>query len=189
MRLKLNPSKTELIWFDRRAMSCTELLDEHLHVDDACIIQPTEVVRDLGVLLDSQLSLSNHITSVARACFFHLRRIRQTKRCLNEQCLRVLVQALVISRLDYCNSILTGLPDSTLHPLTKVLHTAARLIKNLQRHDHITEPMKQLHWLPIRARISFKIILLMFNIHSGSSPLYMSSLVTPCASTLSRRNL
>ena len=133
--------------------------------------------------------MTNHIVSVARACYFHLRRIRQVKRSLNEQCLRVLVQALVISRLDYCNSILTNLPDSTLQPLTKVLHTAARLIKDLRPYDHITQPMKQLHWLPIRARIAFKINLLMYNIYTSSSPLYMSALVTPCAASISRLNL
>jgi len=146
-------------------------------------------VRDLGVLLDSKLTMNNHVVATARACYFHLRRIRQVKRSLNEQCLRILVQALVISRLDYCDSILTDLPDSTLQPLTRVLHTAARLVKDLQPRDHITSALKQLHWLPIRARISFKINLLMYNIYSGSSPLYMSALVSPCASSSSRRSL
>jgi len=73
----------------------------------------------------------------------------------------MMVQALIISRLDYCNSVLTGLPDSTLQPLTKVLHTAARLVKYLRPYDHITQPLKLLHWLPIHARISFKVNALM----------------------------
>ena len=77
-----------------------------------------DVVRDLGVLLDNTLSMTNHISSVTKSCFFHLRRIRQIKRCLNEKCPRTLVQALVISRLDYCNSILINLPDTTLHLYT-----------------------------------------------------------------------
>ena len=126
------------------------------------------------------LSMTNHISTVNKSCFFHLRRIRQIKRCLNEKCLRTLVQALVISRLDYCNSILINLPDTTLHPYTTILHSAARLVKSLKPRDHITPALRQLHWLPIKARISFKICVLMFNIHSGSCPRYMSSLVTPC---------
>ena len=131
----------------------------------------------------------NHVSAITRACYFHLRRIRQVRRCLNEHCLRILVQALVLSRIDYCNSILTGLPNSTLQPLTSVLHAAARLIKDLQPHNHISPALQQLHWLPIHSRIHFKICLLMYNIYSGSSPQYMSSMVTPCSSILSRKSL
>ena len=118
--------------------------------------------------------------------FSHLRRIRQVKRCLNETCLRIFTQALVISRLDYCYSVLSALPSSTLQPLSSVLHTAARLIKGLGPRDHITSTLKQLHWLPIRARIAFKISLLMFHIHYGTSPSYMASMVTPCSASKSR---
>jgi len=89
---------------------------------------------------------------------------------------------------SYCNSVLTGLPDSTLQQ-PKFFHTAARLVKDLRSRDHITQPLKQLHWLPIHALISFKVNLFMFNIYSGSSPVYMSSLVTPCSESNSRRNL
>src|SRR6218665_3622011 len=121
--------------------------------------------------------------------FFHLRRIRQIKRCLNEHCLHVLVQALVLSRIDCCNSVLYGLPNSTLSPLTSVIHIAARLVKILSPRDHITPSLRQLHWLPIQARISFKICLSMFKVKSCSAPLYMSSLVTPCTALESRRGL
>ena len=104
-------------------------------------------------------------------------------------CLQILVQALVISRLDYCNSVLVNLPDSTLHPYTTILHSAARLAKGLKPRDHITPALRQLHWLPIKARIIYKICFMMFNINSGSSPRYMSSLVTPCNQIQSRTNL
>ena len=189
MRLKLNTSKTELIWFDRRSGSHPDLNTLSLQLDKTCSIRPSTVVRDLGVLLDSKLSMSNHVNSVAKACFFHLRRIRQIKRCLNEHCLQILVHSLVLSRIDYCNSVLYGLPKSTLSPLTSVIHTAARLVKNLGPRDHITDSLRQLHWLPIQARISFKICLLMFKVMSGSAPLYLSSLVTPCTALDSRRGL
>ena len=100
--------------------------------------------------------------------------------------LRTLVQAVVISRLDYCNSILINLPDTTLHPQSTILHSAARLIKSLKPNDHITPALRQLHWLPIKLRISSKICVLMFNIHSGSSQRYMLSMVTPCTKVESR---
>src|SRR6218665_1222645 len=94
--------------------------------------------------------------------------------------------AVIISRLVYCNSVLSGLPSSTLQPLSSVLHTAARLIKDLGPGDHITATLKQLHWLPIHACIAFKIFLLMYHIHSGTSPSYMSSMITPCSASRSR---
>ena len=181
MRLKLNATKTELIWFDRRSRPDDDKQIKSLHLESNCTILPSDVIRDLGVLLDSSLNMTQHISSVAKACYFHLRRIRQVKRCLDETCLRILIQALVISRLDYCNSVLSGLPSSTLQPLSSVLHTAARLIKDLGPRDHITPTLQQLHWLPIRARIAFKICLLMYHIHSGTSPSYMASMVTPCS--------
>jgi|SRR6218665_2518976 len=93
----------------------------------------------------------------------------------------VLVQTLVLSQIDYCNSVLNGLPKSTLSPFTYVIHTGAHLVKNLSTRDHITSSLHQPHWLPIQARISFKICLLMFKVKSGSAPPYMSSLVIPYA--------
>src|SRR6218665_2935534 len=139
--------KTELIWFDRRSR-VVDNTTKHLNLDPQCSIPPSDVVRDLGVLLDCKLNMTQHVSSTARRCFFHLLRIRQVRRCLDETCRRILVQALVISRLDYCNSVLSGLPSSTLQPLSSVLHTAARLIKDLSPRDHITPTLKQLHWLP-----------------------------------------
>ena len=133
--------------------------------------------------------MKNQISSITKSCFFHLRRIRQVKKSLNEKCLRTLVQALVISRIDYCNSVLYGLPASTLQPLTTVLHYAAKLIKNLTPRDHVSPTLRELHWLPIQARITFKICLLMYRVHTNSSPSYVSSLVTPCSSLPSRRGL
>ena len=189
MRLKLNASKTELIWFDRKLLCDNNSPFKIMEFEASNFTVPSQVVRNLGVLLDHKLTMVNHVSSVTKACYFHLRRIRQVRRCLNEHCLRLLVQALVLSRLDYCNSVLAGLPQSTLQPLTSILHSAARLIKDLRPCDHITPSIRQLHWLPIQARITFKICLLMFNIYSGAAPLYLSSLVTPCSSILSRQSL
>ena len=189
MRLKLNASKTELIWFYRNPLPNSQLFHTVLNLSPDCSIKPADVVRDLGVLLDNSLSMKTHISSITKSCFFHLRRIRQVKKSLNEKCVRTLVQALVISRIDYCNSVLCGLPASTLQPLTTVLHCAAKLIKNLNPRDHVTPTLRELHWLPIQARINFKICLLMYRIYTSCSPAYLSSLVTPCSSLQSRRGL
>src|SRR6218665_2621544 len=95
----------------------------------------------------------------------------------------------LLSRIDYCNSVLYGPRNSTLSPLTSVIHTAARVVKHLSPRDHITPSLRQLHWLPIQARISFKICLLLFKVMSGAVPPYMSSLATLCTAVESRRGL
>jgi len=84
-----------------------------LSVDNS-VIKPAAVVRDLGVLLDSELTMKQHVNQVARNCFYQLRRLRQIRRYAGQDVAMQLVSALILSRLDYCNSGLAGLPKSTL---------------------------------------------------------------------------
>ena len=130
-RLQLNAKKTELLWFG----SVTELrkVDPSLRslTVGTDVIQPVDVVRDLGVYFDSHLTMKAHVARVARTCFFYLRRLRSIRRSLGRDVTARLVSALVISRLDYCNSVLTHLPASTLAPLQRVLNAAVRLVHDL----------------------------------------------------------
>jgi len=89
------------------------------------VVQPNDVVRDLGVLLDSELSLKEHVNRTASTCSYHLRRLRQLKRHVNIEVMKRLISAFVFSQLDYCNSILSGLPLSTIAPLQRVQNAAA----------------------------------------------------------------
>jgi len=114
MRLKLNPSKSELIWFDRssKLLQCTELSLS----TSSSLLSPASTVRDLGVILDSALSLKPQIAAISRACLFHLRRIRQLRSTLDSASLKTLIHCLILTRLDYCNSVLYGQPECTLLP-------------------------------------------------------------------------
>jgi len=71
-----------------------------------------------------------------------------------------LISALVLSRLDYCNAVLTGLPAAKVLPLQRVLNATARLVLDLKPRDHITSALRELHWLPIGQRIEYKLCLL-----------------------------
>ena len=128
------------------------------------------VVRDLGVLLDAQLTMKQHINKVTALCYYQLRRPRQIRRRVGLEVTIQLVLALITSRLDYCNSVLAALPQSTIEPLQRGQNAAAMLIFNLSRCEHVSPCLIQLHWLPVCYRIfTYKLCTLMHNIQVGKS--------------------
>jgi len=90
-----------------------------------------------------------------------------------------LVCALILTRIDYCNAVFAGLPDSTLPPLQRVLHAAARFVDDLRPRDHVTATLMSLHWLPVRQRITYKLCSLMHGIVSRHVPEYLIDMVVP----------
>jgi len=103
--------------------------------DDSTVSADT--VRNLGVQFDCELSMLAHIAKAMQTCYFHIRHLRQI-RLLGCDVAMKLVSAFVISRLDYCNAVLTGLPESTIASLQHVLNFAARLVLGLQPRDYVT---------------------------------------------------
>lgn len=188
-RLQLNPAKTEYIWFGSAA-SHKKLAgtDTTLHVG-TITIESTDVVRDLGVYMDKELNMQTHVAKLSSACFFHLRRLRQLRYAIPNATMRRLVSGLILSRLDYCNCVLAGLPRSTLAPLTRVLHAAARLAGNLQYRDSVTEALRSLHWLPIEQRITYKLCIFMYSAVHGRCPSYITELLVPISALHNRARL
>ena len=148
-----------------------------------------DTARSLGVTMDSRISMKAFITRTSRTCFFHMRRIRQIRSCLTEDSARTIMVALVMSRLHYCNAILAGLPAASLRPLCSALHAAARAVTGVPPRCHITPVLRELHWLPIQARIQYKLCLLMFGVQSGDGPDYLRELVVASSSMQSHHSL
>ena len=125
-RLCLNPMKTELIYLgsSRRLQFCPMEPQPIAGV----MIKPVTMVRDLGVYLDSDLSLTSHIANITKICFFHIRQLRLVCRSLTLETAEALVRSFIHSRLDYCNGILAGQPDYVYKRLQSVLRSAARLV-------------------------------------------------------------
>jgi len=189
LRLQLNPSKTEFIWFGTRC-NLNKIPCEHLSLPvGSSKIPCSAVVRDLGVVLDSELSMKYHIGKVTSTCYYHLRRLHHIRKYVTRETMIQLVMSFVISRIDYCNSVLVGLPTSTLAPLQRVQNAAARLILGLSRRSHITPALKQLHWLPVKFRIIFKIAITIHNILHERSPPYLNNLITFSVGGPQRRQL
>jgi len=101
----------------------------------------------------------------------------------------VLSCCIVISRLDYCNRVLAGLPATTVVPLQRILHAAARLVNGLRPNDYVTPALKELHWLPIKQRVDYKLCFLVHKVTVRQAPSYLTGMLTavtevPSLSTL-----
>lgn len=176
-RLKLNSDKTEFIWMASRSrFIAVENIMPTVNVCNTTITASTGA-RNLGVYFDRHLDMRQHIINICRQCYFQLRQLRVVCRCLPKDVLRTLLHAFVSTRLDYCNSLLYGLPQRDIRKLQSVQNAAARLIGGLRKYDHIT-PLRrdQLHWLPIKERIEFKVAILTYKALHHLAPDYITSM-------------
>ncbi|XP_058889553.1 cytochrome P450 20A1-like isoform X2 [Acipenser ruthenus] len=137
----------------------------------------------IDTLLQGNLSEKQHISTLARTCRFFLSNIRRIRPFLTNYATQLLVQALVLSRLDYCNSLLAGLPASATRPLQLIQNSAARLVFSLPRFAHATPLLRSLHWLPITARIQFKTLVLAYRCLDQTAPSYLQTLISPYTPT------
>jgi hypothetical protein len=186
-RLQLNPAKTEVLWCSsyRRA---TQLPNQSVCISDSAV-QPATVVRDLGVWIDSGLTMTTHITKTAAGCFAVLRQLRSVRRSLSRDSLIRLVVALVLTRLDYCNALLAGLPAVQLNRLQSVINAAARLVCSARWNDHVTPLLRHLHWLKIPERIEYKLCVLAYRCLNGTGPDYLARDLRRVADLPSRQRL
>ena len=147
-KLKLNTDKTEvLVVGTERKLRSFNLTA--ISVAGCRVLVSDKPISNLGVSFDRNLSMCNQVHRVVRSAYFHLRSIGLAQKMLTVAATKQLVQALVISHLDYCNSLLTGIPASLMSRLEMVQHRAARLIFRSSGHQSVTVLMKDLHWLPV----------------------------------------
>ena len=178
--LKLNLSKSDLLFFPSSSPSSDLSISVPL---ESTTLSPSSSAKNLGVTLDPCLSYSQHISTLARTCRFFLSNIRRIRPFLTNYATQLLVQALVLSRLDYCNSLLAGLPASATRPLQLIQNSAARLVFSLPRFAHATPLLRSLHWLPITARIQFKTLVLAYRCLDQTAPSYLQTLISPYTPT------
>ncbi len=161
--LKLKEGKTEFMIIQPRSSRSWKLTEKvPLHIGDQRI-PPVQNVRTIGVTFDNTLSMDRHISDVCRASCYHLRNIGLIKKKLTSDSLKAVVHAIVISRLDMNNALYCGLPGYLLDKLQRVQNSAARLLSGCSHRAHITPVLKELFWLPVRQRITFKLCTMVVN--------------------------
>ena len=172
--LKLNDDKSELLVFHSRFSPRPDILN--LTVGDESIT-PSTSCRNIGVVFDDILSFGKQVNALCKTSFWHLRNIWRIRTCLDKQSLEIVVHAFITNKLDFCNSILIGLPKYLIKRLQSVQNCAARLVCGLKKHEHISPILSNLHWLPVEKRITYKVLLIVFKCLNGLSPQYLSELL------------
>ena len=175
--LKLNDSKTEL-------MLVTSKRSKHLHNLPTSItignaqIPFKQSVKNLGFTLDCHLTMNAHVSNIARTCYYELRRLASIRRFLTSTATATLVSAFVLSRIDYCNSLLFGSTNDVTSHLQRIQNYAARVIFRL---CHLVIHLKS-HWLPVKVRSTYKIALTVFivTLHKKCTPATLAPAHTPC---------
>ena len=172
---RLNTDKTEVIVFSSKHKE--QFVGDLEMTVGQSKIKPSAVVRNLGAFFDSRMNMMNHVNSVCRSSYAQLRQIGHIRQYITYDATKSLVNSLVTSRLDYCNSLLYKLPKTTLNKLQTVQNTAARIITKTPRASHITPVLKELHWLPLESRVQYKILTLTYKALNGRAPAYLKSLL------------
>ncbi len=137
-------------------------------------VRPSKSVRNLGIYIDSALSMREHVIKTVSRCFGALRQLRTVRQHVPTAVFQSLVTTLVLSRLDYGNVVLAGASKDLLRRLQSVQNAAARLVFSLRRRDHVSDALLQLHWLKVPERIKYKLLTLTFRALHGTAPHYLN---------------
>ena len=176
-KLKLNSDKTEVlvVGTERKLISLNLTA---ISMAGCRVLVSDKPISNLGVSFDRNLSMCNQVLRLVRSVYFHLRSIGLARKMLTVAATKHLVQALVILCLDYCNSLLTGIPTCLMSRLEMVQHRTARLIFRSSGHQSVTVMMKDVLWLSVTSRVLFQVLVLVYKCINGLGPEYLTSMLS-----------
>jgi hypothetical protein len=183
-RLKLNTDKTQFTCLGTRQQI------SKIDVSGLPGVDLLPEVTLLGVKLDQQLSFAAHFKFVSGRCFYQLRQLRAIRDMLTTDTMKSLVVALVLNRLDYCNSVFIGTSDTVARHFQSVIRAAARFIARRGKFDTISAFIRdELHWLPFRQRVEYKQCVTVYNCLHHTAPHYLTEMCHSVASIPARESL
>jgi len=174
--LLLNPAKTEAVLFGTSAQRKNVPTASGIDVVGA-VVPFRDTVNLLGVTLDSALTMDRHVTEVVRSCNYHIRALRHIRPLLTFDVANVVGHSIVSSRLDHANALLYGTSAANIHRVQVVQNSLARVICQASWSASATELLQQLHWLPVRQRIIYKLAVVTYKTRTTSTPTYLSHLI------------
>ena len=183
---KLNDDKTEFIIFE----TCQQLRKiDHITIGMSSEnIVPIEHVRNLGFFMDKLFKNTTHINKLYSSLCHQLKNIQNIRGKLDFEAAKTVVQALILSKLDYFNSLSVETPECHLSWLQYIQNMTCRVVWNLRKYDHVTASMKSLHWLRVWECISYKIACLVHQCKVRSAPQYLVDLLPIAAHNHSLRS-
>ena len=167
-KLLLNPDKTKLVIFGSRKLG-RKIEGLHLSLLGK-ELTPAESAKDLGVILDLNLTYEDHITKTVSTCMSRLGQINRVKHVLDKDTLTIIVNCLVFSKLFYCSNVWSNTTESNLDKVQKVHNFACRIISGVKKFDHITPVLRAMQWLPIRQQLYYRNAVMAFNCMTGRAP-------------------
>ena len=185
-KLKLNDDKTELLIVLSESAQ-NKIQNTHIQIGSSTI-SASNNVRNLGIYLDSNMSMENHIKKVCQSAYFQIRNLSSIRKLLSKDTAESLMHAFVTSRLDNGNALLNGITEQQLKKLQLVQNSAAHVLTKTRKFDHITPILTNLHWLPVHYRIQYKTLLLTWKGLNNMAPSYITELLTPYTLTRSLRS-
>ncbi len=185
--LRLNDDKTEIMVFGS-AQQLKKVSVDSIPIGDVSVI-PSSTVRNLGILQDSTMSMSTHISRICSSASLHLRNIARIRPFLSVKTTEQLVHSFISSKLDMGNALLYGLPDIQIDRLQKIQNHAARLVTGTRWDMHITPVLKALHWLPVRERIEYRLLTQVYRGLNNQGPTYITELLQRYTPTRSLRSV
>ena len=185
-KLKLNPDKTEFMLLGNKAQQNKVAASFPIEVLGNNII-PAAKAKNLGVILDPELNYSLHINNIVKVCNYFIRDIRRIRKHLDIDTAIALANALVSSRLDYCNALFHGIPKKYLNKLQRVQNSLARVVTKAPRFTSSAPLLAKLHWLPVTSRINFKLACITYKAIYKKQPASLTECIRLRSSNTSTR--
>ena len=158
-KLKLKDSKTEFF------ITASQFNHRHHKPSNITLFirkkkhQTFKTIRNLGAAFDSEMTMSSHITLKQNFYFSLLRNIGRIRKYIDQSTRQHAIRSLILSRLDYHNGLLSSLSSTYVIRLQRVQNWASRLVFEVYRKQSLGPLLKSLHWLPVKQRITFKLLL------------------------------
>ena len=165
-KLLLNPDKTKLVVLGSRPL-VRKFEGLHLSLLGK-ELTPAKSAKDLGVILDPNLTYEDHTTKTVSTCMSRLGQINRVKRVLDMDTLTIVVNCVVFSKLFYCSYVWINTTESNLDKVQKVQNFACRIISGVKKFDYITPVLRVMQWLPIRQQLYYRNAVIAFKVAEHS---------------------